>query len=80
MTSTKLNNKKAAMYVSPSIPVGVKFFIVEMPSLMFQIRTDADHVNGNGLLKQGRGSTGKKHEERESKKGNKTDNWKWGYW
>ena len=76
MTSTKLNNKKAAMYVSPSIPVGVKFFIVKMHSLMFQICTDADHVNGKGLLKQGTGSTGKKHEERESKKGNKTDNWK----
>ena len=30
--------------------------------------------------KKGTGSTGKKHEERESKKGNKTDNWKWGYW
>ena len=28
MTSTKLNQNKAAMYVSPSIPVGVKFFIV----------------------------------------------------
>ena len=28
MTSTKLNNKKAAMYVSPSIPEGVKYFIV----------------------------------------------------
>ena len=39
---------------------------------MFQIRTDADHVNGKGLLRTG--STGKKHEERESKKGNKTDN------
>ena len=35
---------------------------------MFQIRTDADHVNGNGLLKQGTGNTGKKHEEWESKK------------
>ena len=44
---------------------------------MFQICTDADHVNGNGLLKQGTGSTGKKHEEWENrKKGNKTDNWK----
>ena len=50
-----------------------------MPSLTFQIRTDADHVNGKGLLKQGTGSTGKKHEEWESKKGNKTDNWKLGY-
>ena len=38
---------------------------------MFQIRTDADHVNGNGLLKQGTGNTGKKHEERENKKGTK---------
>ena len=47
-----------------------------MPSLMFHICIDADHVNGNGLLKQGTGSTGKKHEEWESKKGNKTDNWK----
>ena len=46
---------------------------------MFQICTDADHVNGNGLLKQGTGSMAKKHEERESKKGNKTDNWKLGY-
>ena len=35
---------------------------------MFQIRTDADHVNGKGFLKRGTGSTGKKHEERESKK------------
>ena len=43
---------------------------------MFQIRIDADHVNGKGLPKRGTGSTGKKHEERESKKGNKTDNWK----
>ena len=51
-----------------------------MHSLMFQIRTDADHVNGKGFLKRGTGNTGKKHEERESKKGNKTDNWKWGYW
>ena len=76
MTSTKLNNKKAAMYVSPSIPVGAKLVIVQMPSLMFQICIDADHVNGKGLLKRGRGSTGKKHEEWESKKGNKTDNWK----
>ena len=42
-----------------------------MPSLMFQICIDADHVNGNGLLKQGTGSTGKKHEEWESKKGKK---------
>ena len=47
---------------------------------MFQVCTDADHVNGKGLLKRGRESTGKKHEELESKKGNKTDNWKWGYW
>ena len=39
-----------------------------MPSLMFQICTDADHVNGKGILKRGRGSTGKKHEERESEK------------
>ena len=46
---------------------------------MFQICIDADHVNGNGLLKQGKGNTGKKHEERESKKGNKTDNLKRGY-
>ena len=77
MKSTKLNNKKAAMYVSPSIPEGVKHFIVQMPSLMFQICIDADHVNGKGLLKRGRGSTGKKHKERENrKKGNKTDNWK----
>ena len=80
MTSTKLNNKKAAMYVSQSIPLGVNFSIVYMPSLMFQICTDADHVNAKGLLKWGTGSMGKKHEERESKKGNKTDNWKWGYW
>ena len=44
---------------------------------MFQIRTDADHVNGKGFLKRGTGNTGKKHEERENrKKGNKTDNWK----
>ena len=43
---------------------------------MFQICTDADHVNAKGLLKQGTGSMAKKHEERESKKGNKTDNWK----
>ena len=42
-----------------------------MPSLMFHICIDADHVNGKGLLKRGRGSTGKKHEERESKKGTK---------
>ena len=42
-----------------------------MPSLMFQICIDADHVYGKGLLKRGRGSTGKKHEERESKKGTK---------
>ena len=47
---------------------------------MFQVCTDADHVNEKGLLKRGRESTGKKHEEPESKKGNKTDNWKWGYW
>ena len=33
-------------------------------------------MNGKGLLKQGTGSTGKKYEERESEKGNKTDNWK----
>ena len=39
-----------------------------MHSLMFQIRTDADHVNGKGFLKRGTGNTGKKHEERESKK------------
>ena len=64
------------MYVSQSIPLGVNFFIVYMPSLMFQICTDADHVNAKGLLKRGTGNTGKKHEERESKKGNKTDNWK----
>ena len=76
MTSTKLNNKKAAKYVSQSIPLGVNFSIVYMPSLMFQICTDADHVNAKGLLKRGTGNTGKKHEERESKKGNKTDNWK----
>ena len=50
-----------------------------MPSSMFQICIDADHVNGNGLLKQGKGSAGKKHKEWESKKGNKTDNWKLGY-
>ena len=42
---------------------------------MFQIRTDADHVNEKGLLKQGRGSTGKKHEERESKKWTKQTTW-----
>ena len=42
-----------------------------MPSLMFQICIDADHVYGKGLLKRGRESTGKKHEERESKKGTK---------
>ena len=35
---------------------------------MFQICIDADHVNGKGLLKQGTGNTGKKHEEREGKK------------
>ena len=46
---------------------------------MFQICIDADHVNGNGLLKQGKGSMAKKHEEWESKNGNKTDNWKLGY-
>ena len=57
MTSTKLNNKKAAMYVSQSIPLGVNFFIVYMPSLMFQICTDADHVNAKGLLKRGTGNT-----------------------
>ena len=39
-----------------------------MPSLMFQICIDADHVNGKGLLKRGRGSTGKKHEEWENSK------------
>ena len=33
---------------------------------MFQICIDADHVNGKGLLKRGRGCTGKKHEEQES--------------
>ena len=43
---------------------------------MFQMCTDAAHVNGKGLLKRGREGTGKKHEERESKKGNITDNWK----
>ena len=35
---------------------------------MVQICTDADHVNGKGFLKRGTGNTGKKHEERESKK------------
>ena len=74
MTSAKLKNKKAAMYVSRSIPVGAKFFYCV--NALFLICTDADHVNGKGLLKRGRGSTGKKHEEWESKKGNKTDNWK----
>ena len=45
-----------------------------MPSLMFQICIDTDHVNGKGLLKRARESTGKKHEERESKKGTKQTN------
>ena len=62
LTSTKLNNKKADMYVSKSIVYCVNAFF------KFQIRTDADHVNGKGFLKRGTGNTGKKHEERESKK------------
>ena len=59
MTSTKLNNKKAAMYVSQSIPLGVNFSIVYMPSLMFQICTDADHVNAKGFTKTRNGEYGK---------------------
>ena len=39
-----------------------------MPSLMFQICIDADHVKGKGLLKRERGSTGKTHAERENRK------------
>ena len=50
-----------------------------MPSLKFEICTDADHVDRKGLLKRGTGSMGKKHGERERKKGNKTGNWKLGY-
>ena len=57
------------MYKKPSV-------LTRFGPAVVQICTDADHVNGKGLLKQGTGSTGKKHEERESKKGNKTDNWK----
>ena len=74
MTSTKLNNKKPPCTCPNQFLWELIFFIVYMPSLMFQICIDADHVNEKGLLKQGTGSTGKKHEEWESKKGNKTDN------